>query len=68
MPAGAYATANEGALRMRGVLLSLDGTLCLAAERDGRADHGAALGRDAADELLEKGGAEIIRALRSGEG
>jgi hydroxymethylbilane synthase len=68
VPAGAYAEAAGGAVELRAVLLTADGRTCLRVTRSAAAAEAEAAGRDAAGELLGKGGEAIIRALRGGGG
>jgi len=56
----------EGGVRIRGLVASLDGKQVISAEAKGSADEAAMLGRRIADEVLQRGGAEILAALAQG--
>jgi hydroxymethylbilane synthase len=56
----------DGGVRIRGLVASLDGKRVVASEALGSADEAAALGSRIADEVLERGGAEILAALSHG--
>jgi hydroxymethylbilane synthase len=56
----------DGGVRIRGLVASLDGKQVVASEAVGSADQAAELGSRIADEVLERGGAEILEALSHG--
>ena len=62
-PLAAHATIAEHHLVLRALIASPDGRQVVRGERRGAAVDGAALGAELAEELLGKGGAEILRAL-----
>jgi hydroxymethylbilane synthase len=63
VPLAAYAeAADDGTLRMRGLVASPDGTQVARAEATGRDPE--ALGREVADAVLGRGGDAILAALR----
>jgi len=62
-PLAAYATVNGDAIELRALVASLDGTRVLRSQRAGSVGMAANLGIAAAEELLARGGAEILRAL-----
>ena len=62
-PLAAHATITEHHLVLRALIASPDGRQVVRGERRGAAVDGAALGAELAEELLGKGGAEILRAL-----
>ena len=64
MPVGAYATIDRGALRLKGFVGSPDGAQRFEALKIGPDADPEALGRALAKELLEAGGAEVLKALR----
>ena len=66
IPAGAYARCSAGRIDFRGVLLAVDGCVTLRAERSGPVADAAALGGDAAAEILRRGGDAIVRSVRGG--
>lgn len=61
VPIGAHATVEGGIVRMRGVVLKVDGSRKLEAHAEG-ADAGS-VGLDVAQRLLDQGAGEILRAL-----
>ena len=64
-PLAAYATVSHQTMDLRALIASPDGRQVVRGERRGAATDGAALGADLAEELLGKGGAEILRALQA---
>ncbi len=62
-PLAAYATVNGDSITLRALIADPDGTRVLRAEHSGSAATAVALGTGLADELLGRGGAEILRAL-----
>lgn len=64
VPCGAYAEVDFGHLHLSGLIASVDGTQVLRAEVEGSIAEASALGRSLADELLARGGAAILAALR----
>lgn len=63
-PVGAWARMEDQQLRLEAVVLHPDGTARLAAEETAAAANAIALGQQVADELLQKGAAELIAAAR----
>jgi hydroxymethylbilane synthase len=61
---GAYATIDRGTLRIKGFVGSPDGAQRFEAVKMGPDADPEALGRALAQELLEAGGAEVLKALR----
>lgn len=59
-PIGAYATVSDDRLHLRGLVARADGTECSETERKGDARDAVALGRDAGQELRDRGGAELF--------
>ncbi len=59
-PVGAFAEMRAGKLFLRGLVATLDGRNVLRGERAGTMDAAAELGRVLAQELLGRGGAEIL--------
>ncbi|MFZ5778824.1 MAG: hydroxymethylbilane synthase [Pseudomonadota bacterium] len=55
-PIAGHAVLTGTALHLRGLIAKPDGSQLIAVERRGAADDGRAMGRDAADELLRRGG------------
>jgi hydroxymethylbilane synthase len=55
-PIAGYAEADGAELRLRALIARADGSVCLHAERRGALAEGAALGRDAGDELKARAG------------
>ncbi|HET6884399.1 MAG TPA: hydroxymethylbilane synthase [Pirellulales bacterium] len=64
-PVGAKGDVIAGQLRLRGVVLSGDGSVRLAAEQTGLSFEAHALGRQVAHDLLAQGAAELIAASRA---
>lgn len=63
VPIAAFGELEDGALRLRGLVGSLDGTTLLRAERTGPAAEAAALGRALAEDLLDRGAREILEEV-----
>jgi hydroxymethylbilane synthase len=63
-PVGAKGEVVEAQLRLRGVVLSGDGSLRLTAVRGGASAEANAVGRQVAQDLLAQGAAGIIAATR----
>lgn len=63
-PVGAWARIENQQLRLEAVVLHPDGTVRLAADGLAGAVNAAALGQQVADDLLQKGAAELIAAAR----
>ncbi len=68
VPVGAHATLIEGAVRLRAVVCSLDGSEAVEGTATAPVAEAAALGRTLADDLLERGGREILDGIRSSSG
>ncbi|MGO8780992.1 MAG: hydroxymethylbilane synthase, partial [Rhodomicrobium sp.] len=60
-PIAALATVSDGRVSMKGMILTPDGARVYETSREGSAGEAAALGRDAARELLERGGKDVFR-------
>ncbi|HVX09806.1 MAG TPA: hydroxymethylbilane synthase [Pirellulales bacterium] len=65
-PVGAKGEVTAGKLRLRGVVLSGDGSQRLAADQIGALADATALGQRVADDLLAQGAAAVIAATRTG--
>jgi hydroxymethylbilane synthase len=65
-PVGAWGRIEGSALRLSGVVLSLDGRSRLAVARSGSPVDAERLGQEAANELLKLGAGELIADSRSG--
>jgi hydroxymethylbilane synthase len=63
LPVAALAIVENGALRLRGRVLSLDGSRCLDSQAEGRPEAPGDVGRAAAAARRAQGAAEIIRAV-----
>ncbi|OGV63389.1 MAG: hydroxymethylbilane synthase [Lentisphaerae bacterium RIFOXYB12_FULL_65_16] len=61
LPVAALAVLDKDTLRLRGRVLSLDGTQVLNGAHEGPADRAAEIGQRLADTLLTQGAAEVIR-------
>ncbi len=67
-PIGALATwTSDGRLRFQGVVLSPDGSRMVSHDETVSSDDAIAAGRRLAQTVLEKGGHEIMEALRHGQ-
>jgi hydroxymethylbilane synthase len=66
VPVGALAEVEGDQLRLRGVICSLDGSRGIEGELAGSATDAASTGVSLAERLLEDGGEEILRDIRSG--
>ncbi len=64
VPVGAAASIEHGRVVLRGRVLSLDGADCLAGEIAGAVDESEQIGARLAQQLLERGGAAILEAVR----
>ena len=60
-PIAALATVSAGKLSMKGMILTTDGARVYETSREGAAADAEALGKDAAQELLERGGKDVFR-------
>jgi hydroxymethylbilane synthase len=65
-PLAAYATISKETIELRALIASPDGQQVVRGERRGAAADGEAIGVELAEELLGKGGAEILRTLQAG--
>jgi len=68
VPLGALATVRDGRLSMEAVIASLDGGHSVAGRTDGSPAEAATVGRELAGDLLRRGGAEIMNAIRASLG
>ena len=59
-PIAALAEAADGRVSMKGMILTPDGARVYETAREGSAGDAAALGRDAAQELLRRGGKDVF--------
>ena len=66
-PVGAWARIeNDGRLRLTACVLSIDGTKRIACDVLGNAAEAVQVGRQAAEQLLDQGAAELISQSRAG--
>jgi hydroxymethylbilane synthase len=65
-PIAGLAELHGGRLTLRGMILSTDGRVAHATERRGTPNDGAAMGSDAADELLGRAGPGFLSGRTSG--
>ncbi|WGK65740.1 hydroxymethylbilane synthase [Croceiramulus getboli] len=63
-PIGALATRVNGRIQIKGALLSLDGQTKIEVAKDAPAAEWHQLGASAAQEVLDRGGAEVMAALK----
>ena len=68
VPIAAYATLDGGALTLRGLVASLDGTKVLRARVRGGAERAEGLGAEAAAVVLEQGAGEILSEIYAAVG
>lgn len=64
-PIGGHATVVDEELHLAARVLSLDGTVCLAGERQGHASDAEELGESLADELSARGAQALVEASRA---
>lgn len=63
IPLAAYATSDDGFLRLRGLIAMPDGSLVVTAESNGSFSAADGLGRTVADLLCTEGAREILKQL-----
>lgn len=63
VPIAAFAELEGGALRIRGLVGSLDGGTLIRGEKRGPSAEAVALGRELAEDLLDRGAREILDAV-----
>lgn len=69
VPIAAYAQIEpDGAVRLRGLVGSLDGTIIIRGERTGSASDAETIGTDLAEELLGRGADRILEAIQQSPG
>jgi len=68
VPVGAYAELADGGLRLRAVLCSLEGTRSVEGTRSGSVGNAGAIGVALAQDLLARGGNEILAEIRKAGG
>lgn len=59
-PIGAFAVISDDQLHLRGLVASADGSECFETERKGAVTDAVALGRDAGQDLRDRGGADLF--------
>lgn len=67
VPAGALATIEGDEISIAGVVAAPDGSSCVRGEVAGPVEDAEELGRLLADEILERGGATILREMEAEE-
>lgn len=65
VPLGAYAEVRGGSVGVTGMLADVDGVTMAKADASGSAGDAAKVGRELARKVLDQGGEEILRRLRS---
>jgi hydroxymethylbilane synthase len=65
MPVAAFATNASGTLTLRGLVIAPDGSRWARAEVTGPSERASAVGVEAAEQLLERGAAPILEAIRA---
>ncbi len=68
VPIAGHALVEGATLVLRGLVASPDGRRLIPAERRGPVSDGEALGTALAEDLLSRGGADILKTLMDGEG
>jgi hydroxymethylbilane synthase len=63
LPIGAYATVDAGALHLRAIIVSPDGTEIIRKEAWGAGEDAAAIGAELGEKLLSEGGRQILEAV-----
>jgi len=63
MPIGAYASIDDGRLALTAVVVSVDGIRAARADASGAASDAERVGNDAAELLLARGAADILREV-----
>ena len=61
-PMAGLAEISGNDLRLRTAVLSMDGARCFETERNGPVEDGAAMGRDAGEDLKAQAGPDIFSA------
>jgi hydroxymethylbilane synthase len=64
VPIGAWARISEGTLYLDAVVGSLNGDTIVRGKRSGKPENAKAIGTGLAEELLEKGAADILATIR----
>lgn len=67
-PISALASVKDGRLKIEGNILSIDGTQKLEVEKETSLEKAYSLGVDAALEILDNGGEQLMKAIRTSEG
>jgi hydroxymethylbilane synthase len=67
-PISALASVKDGQLKIEGNILSIDGTQKLEVEKETSLEKAYSLGVDAALEILDNGGEQLMKAIRNSEG
>ncbi|WP_312952754.1 hydroxymethylbilane synthase [Superficieibacter sp.] len=67
VPIGSYAEIVEGEIWLRGLVGSPDGSQVVRGERRGKPEEAEQMGVSLADELLDNGARDILRAVYQGE-
>jgi hydroxymethylbilane synthase len=65
VPIGAHATVEAGRLRLIAIVAAPDGSKLVRAQSEGAAEDAVRLGESAAEDLLSRGAAEILKAVHS---
>ncbi|NIG57357.1 hydroxymethylbilane synthase [Chitinophaga sp. Cy-1792] len=64
-PISAYAYIQDNTVFFEGQICNLDGTKFLSTSRQANIENAAGIGKEAAEEILAKGGAEIVAEIRN---
>jgi len=66
VPIGAHAVVKDHRISLRGFLSDLDGRKFIEGLREGRAEDAVRVGEELAEEILERGGREILKEIYGG--
>ena len=64
-PIGGYATISENKINFKGILSALDGSSKIEVEKEVSLESASELGAICANEVLENGGAELMKSIKS---
>ena len=65
IPVACHGTISNGILYLSGLIISLDGSVCIRKSMEGSPEDSAQLGQKLALEILEAGGAQVLADIRA---
>jgi hydroxymethylbilane synthase len=68
VPIAGHAEVKGDAVRLRGLVANLDGTVVIRGERTGPVGEAARVGEQLAEELIARGAGEILSTIEKGPG